>query len=97
MKEPGMSFFCYIMSSKSRTLYCGVTNDLTRRVAEHRSGKGSTFTRRYRCHRLVWFQQFDHAWDAIAAEKRIKGWARAKKVALIESINPDWDDLAASS
>ncbi len=89
-------FYAYIMSNKSKTLYTGVTNDLRRRVEEHRFGHGSQFTSKYRCTMLVWYEAFSNPGDAIAAEKRIKGWTRAKKVALIEARNPGWRDLATS-
>ena len=86
----------YILASRSRTLYTGITNNLRRRVWEHRQKIVPGFTRHYRIHRLVYFEPFPNVRDAIALEKRIKGWRRAKKVALIESANPAWDDLAAS-
>ena len=82
------------MASKSHTLYTGVTNDLTRRVHEHKAGKGSRFTGKYRITRLVHYEETNDVRAAIAREKQIKGWDRAKKVALIESSNPHWNDLA---
>jgi len=86
----------YILTNDRCTvLYTGVTNDLERRLAEHRAGEGSRFAQRYNAHRLVWAEEFQRADDAIAAEKRIKGWRRDKKVALVETDNPDWRDLAA--
>jgi putative endonuclease len=88
------SYWVYILASKSRTLYTGVTNDLMRRVAEHRSGTGSKFTERYRITRLVYCEETRDIRDAIAWEKRIKGWDRQKKIELIESRNPHWEDLA---
>ena len=87
-------FYAYIMSNKSRTLYTGVTNDLERRVQEHRLGLGGAFTAKYRCTQLVWYERFSNPSDAITAEKRIKGWTRDKKIALIEETNPKWNDLA---
>ena len=84
----------YLLASTRRTLYCGVTSDLEKRVREHKAGIGSDFTRRYHVHRLVWLQEFGEVLDAIACEKQIKGWARAKKVRLIERENPEWRDLA---
>src|SRR5205823_608711 len=86
-------FFVYILASKSRRLYVGVTNDLARRVYSHRAGF-SRFTARYRIIRLVHFETIPHPMQAIAREKQIKGWLRWKKIALIESKNPAWDDLA---
>jgi putative endonuclease len=90
-----MPYYVYILSSRSRTLYTGVTNNIARRVAEHRRGLVPGFTSKYRIHRLVHFEPYEHPSAAIAREKKIKGWLRAKKVALIEERNPTWDDLAA--
>ena len=90
-----MPFYVYILSSRSRTLYTGVTNNIVRRVAEHRKGLVPGFTSKYRIHRLVHFEPYEHPSAAIAREKKIKGWLRTKKVALIEEHNPTWDDLAA--
>ena len=86
-------FYVYIMTNRSRTLYTGVTNDLARRVWEHKQGKGSKFAARYRIDRLAYHESFSSINEAIAREKQIKGWLRVKKVALIESMNPDWRDL----
>ncbi len=83
------------MSSPSRTLYTGVTNDLERRVNEHKSGAVSGFTRRYKIDQLVYFQETNDVGAAIAAEKQIKGLLRPKKIALIEQENPTWRDLSA--
>jgi len=88
-------YYVYIMASRSRTLYAGVTNDLERRVAEHKRGLLPGFTSRYRVSRLVYFEATENVESAIAREKEIKCWRREKKVALIESGNPTWDDLAA--
>ena len=88
-------FYVYIMASRSRTLYVGVTNDLERRVAEHKRGQLPGFTSRYRVSRLVYFEATENVESAIAREKEIKGWRREKKVALIESSNPTWEDLSA--
>ena len=82
-------YYVYIMSSPSRTLYTGVTNDLERRVNEHKMGTVPGFTKRYRIDRLVYFQEINDAATAIAAEKQIKGLLRPKKIALIEQDNPD--------
>ena len=89
------TYFVYIMSSLSRTLYTGVTNDLERRANEHKTGVGPGFTRRYKIDRLVYFQETDDIGEAIAAEKRIKGLLRSRKIALIEGENPSWRDLSA--
>jgi len=85
--------YVYIMSSKSRTLYIGVTNDLQRRVYEHITSS-SGFTGQYRIHRLVYFEEYQRAIDAIEREKRIKSMLRKRKVALIEEKNPAWNDLS---
>ena len=87
-------YFVYILSSRSRNLYTGVTNDVFRRVFQHRNGRASIFTQTYRIHRLVYFERHDDVRRAISREKEIKGWRREKKIALIESINPAWEDLA---
>ncbi len=91
----GKHYYVYIMSSPSRTLYTGVTNDLERRVNEHKSGAVAGFTKRYRIDRLVYFQETSDVGAAIAAEKQIKGLLRRKKIALIEQENPTWRDLSA--
>ena len=88
-------FYVYILASRSRVLYTGVTNDLGRRVREHKAGESEGFTKRYRVHRLVFFESFRDVRAAIAREKQIKLWRREKKVALIEAQNPTWEDLAA--
>jgi len=87
-------FYTYLLASKPRgTLYCGVTNNLIRRVHEHRTGRGGQFTRRYGVHRLVWFEGFEGPGMAIGREKTIKGWPRQWKLNLIEANNPHWRDL----
>ena len=88
----GNNFYVYIAASHTRTLYIGVTNDLQRRLSEHCLGL-STFTAKYRCDRIVWYEHFPNASDAIAAEEKLKGWSRAKKIALIEGMNPGWESL----
>ena len=88
------SYYVYIMSSPSRTLYTGMTNNLARRAHEHKAGLVPGFTTKYRITRLVYVEQTDDVRAAIAREKQIKSWSRAKKVALIESVNPQWHDLA---
>jgi putative endonuclease len=87
-------YYVYIMASATRTLYTGVTNDLERRVWQHRQPHPSSFTSRYRVTRLVFFETFTSPGDAIAREKEIKSRLRAKKIALIEGINPEWRDLS---
>ena len=87
--------YVYILSSRSRTLYTGVTNNLQRRLAEHRAGLVPGFTSKYKIFRLVHFEMFADIRDAITREKQIKKWRREEKIALIESRNPAWTDLAA--
>jgi putative endonuclease len=88
-------YHVYIMSSKGRVLYVGVTGFLLVRVLQHKGGETDGFTRRYRVNRLVYFETFQYVTNAIAREKEIKAWRREKKVALIERENPTWEDLAA--
>jgi putative endonuclease len=88
------SFYVYILAGRiGGTLYIGVTNDLVRRVAEHRLKLAEGFTKRYGIARLVYFEQFDDIEHAIRREKRLKKWNRAWKIRLIEELNPNWDDL----
>jgi putative endonuclease len=82
------------MSNRSKTLYTGVTNNLERRVWEHKQGTGSEFCSRYKLNRLVYFERFGDIRGAIDREKQIKGLLRIKKIALILSINPAWRDLS---
>ncbi|HAD82450.1 MAG: hypothetical protein A2509_08725 [Candidatus Edwardsbacteria bacterium RIFOXYD12_FULL_50_11] len=90
----GKKYFIYILASKKNgTLYVGVTNDLKRRVAEHKNGFIPGFTRKYKVELLVYFEAFDEPRAAIAREKQIKAGSRANKVRLIERDNPDWIDL----
>lgn len=93
MREP-KTYFVYIMSNRSKTLYTGVTDSLIRRVREHKVGIGSKFTSKYKLDRLVHFERFEDIHRAIGREKEIKGWLRIKKIALIVSINPAWRDLS---
>jgi putative endonuclease len=90
------TYCVYTLASRSRNLYTGVTNNLQRRLAEHRQGLVPGFTSRYRIFRLVHFEAFSDIRYAIAREKEIKAWRREKKVWLIERRNPAWDDLAAA-
>ena len=89
------SYFVYILSSKSRTLYTGVTNHIERRMLEHKSKTGSRFASRYNVTELVYVEETDDVLAAIGREKQIKSWTRAKKIALIESENPKWLDVSA--
>ncbi|HEX7775531.1 MAG TPA: GIY-YIG nuclease family protein [Parvibaculum sp.] len=89
-----MSYFVYILASrKNGTLYIGVTNDVARRVWEHRQGHGSKFVTKYRVHRLVHIETSEEIEKAIQREKTLKEWPRAWKIRLIESVNPEWNDL----
>ncbi len=90
MKE----YYVYIVASKSRTLYTGITNHLERRVVEHRMKSTPAFTARYNIHRLVYFETWGDVRAAIAREKEIKSWGRMKKIRLIESKTRDWKDLS---
>ena len=88
-------FYVYILTNKAQTvLYTGITNDLKKRVWEHRSGLGSKFVSRYRVLRLVYFEVFEDPYEAISREKQIKAGPRRRKVALIEKTNPRWRNLA---
>jgi len=89
-------FFVYIMASKSRVLYTGITNDLAVRVFQHKTERFDGFTKQYRVHRLVYFESFQYVRSAIAREKEIKHWTRQRRVKLIESMNATWEDLAGS-
>jgi putative endonuclease len=91
--HPVKHYYVYIMASLSKTLYVGFTSDLVRRTYEHKHGLVPGFTSRYNVHRLVYVEQFTEVRAAVAREKQIKGWTRAKKIALIESVNPGWADL----
>jgi putative endonuclease len=88
------SYWTYIIASVSRVMYVGVTNELERRVWEHKQGAVEGFAKRYNCTKLVWFEEFRQIRDAIACEKRIKGLLRARKMALIEEKNLYWRDLS---
>ena len=90
-----MRYWVYIMGSDNgNAIYIGVTNNLDRRVWEHKEGRIEGFTKRYRCHKLLYFEEFADIRYAIAREKQLKRWGRDKKESLIASINPDRDDLA---
>jgi len=88
------TYYVYLMASRSRVLYTGVTNNLARRINEHKRGLIPGFTSRYRVTRLVYFEEFADVRDAIAREKEVKGWVRMRKLRLIEERNPTWADLA---
>jgi putative endonuclease len=87
-------YWVYILASRiGGTLYIGVTNDLVRRVYEHRTGAVPGFSKRHQVHRLVYFERFSDVEYAIQREKRLKKWNRSWKIRLIEEANPNWDDL----
>lgn len=88
-----MSYYVYILTNQSNTLYTGVTNNLERRLEEHKLKLISGFTEKYNIDRLVYFAEFGRIEEAIAAEKKIKGWTRKKKMELIKSINPEFKNL----
>lgn len=85
--------YVYILSSRSRTLYIGVTNNLLRRVTQHRQRKAGSFVTHNNIHRLVHFEHFRYINNALTREKQLKGWLRARKITLIEETNPTWRDL----
>jgi putative endonuclease len=87
-------YFVYILASRSGVLYVGVTNDLERRLFEHRHKLVAGFTSKYNVTRLVYYESFGDIRDAIAREKQLKGWRRAKKIALLETTNPAWQDFS---
>ena len=91
MREPAVYI---VASARNGTLYTGVTSNLSRRVHEHREKRVPGFTARYGCTLLVWYERYDVMTDAIAREKQIKAGSRAKKLALIEALNPHWRDLS---
>jgi putative endonuclease len=86
-------YFVYIMANLARTLYTGVTNDLERRVYEHKKKLVPGFTARYSLNKLVYCEAGENIYEVIRREKQIKGWFRNKKIKLVESINPEWKDL----
>lgn len=88
-----MPYYVYILTNKSNTLYTGVTNNLERRLQEHADKLVPGFTAKYNLNKLIYLDEFKRIEDAIAAEKKIKGWTRKKKMELIKSINPEFKDL----
>ena len=91
---PKRGYYVYILANKSGTLYTGMTNDLERRVHEHKLAKIPSFAQRYKVNRLVYYEEYSLVEDAIAREQQIKGLRREKKVRLIVESNPQWKDLA---
>ena len=94
MNREGKTYYVYIIANASGTLYAGMTNNIRRRVLEHKTGLIEGFTRKYKINRLLFVEEFGTAIDAIEAEKQIKGWKRQKKVELINQHNPLWEDLS---
>jgi putative endonuclease len=89
-------FWVYIVTNRNDSvLYIGVTNSLSRRVWKHRAGIGAKFPARYQCHKLIYYEHYRDIRDAIARESQLKKWSRAKKIALINRVNPSWLDLGA--
>jgi putative endonuclease len=94
MRGAPRTYYVYIMASPSQVLYIRITNNLERRVTEHKEGNSGYFTRRYKVRSLVYFEEFVDVREAIERESSIKGLLRSKKIALIEAANPSWRDLS---
>ena len=90
------SYYVYILTSPGGTLYVGMTNDLERRMYEHKNKLVKGFTKKYNVHRLVYYEETGSVESAILREKQIKGWRRSRKINLIQSENPKWRDLSES-
>ena len=91
------AFWFYIMTNVSnRVLYAGVTNDIFRRVQEHRTSKGSDFTSKYKVNKLVYVEKFQYIDQAIEKETQVKTWQRVWKIEMIEKLNPEWQDLTST-
>ena len=88
------TYYVYMMTNRSRTLYTGFTSDIELRTRQHKNHRFEGFTARYKCDRLVWFERHADPNAAIAREKQIKPWSRVKKIALIVAMNPTWRDLS---
>ncbi|MEJ2487160.1 MAG: GIY-YIG nuclease family protein [Anaerolineales bacterium] len=88
------SYYVYILSSNTGTLYTGVTNHLLRRMDEHKGGKLEGFTKRYKVNRLIYFEETTDIYAALEREKQIKGWTRKKKLDLVRTLNPKFEDLS---
>lgn len=87
-------YYVYIMTNRSETLYVGVTGNLEQRIEQHRTGKGSKFTSRYRVDRLIYFEVTSDVHAALEREKQIKSWSRKRKLDLVATTNPEWRDLS---
>ncbi len=90
-------YYVYILANKSKTIYIGITNNLVRRVYEHKNKMIEGFTKKYNLTKLVYFEIFNEAKDAIKREKQLKNWHRQWKINLIESMNKDWRDLSSET
>ena len=88
------TYYVYIVTNRSGTLYTGITNDLERRVDEHKKKLIPGFTKKYNIDRLIYYEETDRVEESIAREKQIKGWVRRKKIDLIEELNSEWIDLS---
>ena len=88
------TFWVYILTSRTGTLYIGITGYIDRRISQHKMDSIEGFTKKYKVHRLVYYETFDYVLNAIRREKQLKGWRRDKKIALIEKSNPRWQDLS---
>ena len=89
------TYHVYILTNQSRTLYVGMTSDLTRRMEQHRAGRIPGFTAKYRINRLVYFEATNDAYSAVTRERQLKGWPRKWKSGLVDEFNPSWRDLTA--
>ena len=87
-------YYTYIVASRSHNFYVGMTSNIEERVWQHKNGVFEGYSKKYNCNRLVWFERYPFVQSAIAREKQLKGWSRAKKIALIERENPAWVDLS---
>jgi putative endonuclease len=94
MPKPEYDFFVYILASRSRQLYVGFSTTLALRLGQHKEHRPGTYTARYNIDRLVYYEHHQYVLNAIARETHIKTWSRAKKIALIASLNPTWEDLS---
>jgi putative endonuclease len=94
MRKQEHHYWVYIVGSRTRVLYVGMTNNIRRRIEEHRDGESASFTETYNCNRLLWFEHYRYVYYAIDREKQIKRWSRAKKIWLIEQENSSWADLS---
>lgn len=88
------SYYVYILGNNRGTIYTGVTNDIMRRIEEHKSKELKGFTQKYQINRLLYVEEFSNVYDALEAEKIVKGWKRKKNMELIRSINPKFEDLS---